>query len=67
MPEPVLLVDPPVVDVDDYVRRGGGAGLARARSLGPGGTIQEVLLSGLRGRGSSPSMTWSRPVSSPNR
>jgi NADH-quinone oxidoreductase subunit F len=51
MPEPVLLVDPPVVDVDDHVRRGGGAGLARARSLGPGGTIQEVLLSGLRGRG----------------
>ncbi len=51
MPEPVLLADPPIADVDDYVARGGGAGLTRARSLGPGGTIQEVILSGLRGRG----------------
>jgi NADH:ubiquinone oxidoreductase subunit F (NADH-binding) len=51
MPAPVLLVDPPVADVDDYLARGGGGGLRRARELGPGGTIQEVLLSGLRGRG----------------
>jgi NADH:ubiquinone oxidoreductase subunit F (NADH-binding) len=51
MPEPVLLVDPPVADLDDHLARGGGAGLARARSLGPGATIQEVILSGLRGRG----------------
>ena len=29
----------------------GAAGLARALELGPGGTIQEVSLSGLRGRG----------------
>src|SRR5262245_50099579 len=48
---PVLLADPPVADLDDHLARGGGAGLARARSLGPGGTIQEVILSGLRGRG----------------
>ena len=47
----MLLVDPPVVDLDDHLARGGGAGLARARSLGPGATIQEVILSGLRGRG----------------
>ena len=48
---PVLLADPPVADLDDHLARGGGAGLARARGLGPGGTIQEVILSGLRGRG----------------
>jgi NADH-quinone oxidoreductase subunit F len=46
-----LLADPPVTDVTDYLGRGGGQGLERARNLGPGGTIQEVLLSGLRGRG----------------
>jgi NADH-quinone oxidoreductase subunit F len=50
--ERVLLADPPVADVADYTgRRGGGEALARARALGPGGTIQEVTLSGLRGRG----------------
>ena len=46
-----LLADPPVTDVTDYRGRGGGRGLERARSLGPGATIQEVILSGLRGRG----------------
>ncbi|HEX9993942.1 MAG TPA: NADH-ubiquinone oxidoreductase-F iron-sulfur binding region domain-containing protein [Acidimicrobiales bacterium] len=41
-----------MTSVTDYVeQRGGGRGLARARALGPGGTIQEVALSGLRGRG----------------
>jgi NADH-quinone oxidoreductase subunit F len=49
--EPVLLVDPPVADLDDFLARGGGAGLDRALGLGPGATIQEVILSGLRGRG----------------
>ena len=48
---PTLLSDPPVTDVTEYAARGGGAGLRRARALGPGGTIQEVILSGLRGRG----------------
>jgi NADH:ubiquinone oxidoreductase subunit F (NADH-binding) len=51
MAEPVLLVDPPVADLADHLDRGGGAGLERARNLGPGATIQEVILSGLRGRG----------------
>ncbi|HYZ98632.1 MAG TPA: NADH-ubiquinone oxidoreductase-F iron-sulfur binding region domain-containing protein [Acidimicrobiales bacterium] len=51
MQDAVLLVDPPVTDVTDYLDRGGGAGFWRALSLGPGGTIQEVILSGLRGRG----------------
>ncbi|HEX2192452.1 MAG TPA: hypothetical protein VHH09_04605, partial [Acidimicrobiales bacterium] len=46
-----LLADPPVTNVTDYLGIGGGQGLERARSLGPGGTIQEVILSGLRGRG----------------
>ncbi len=48
---PVLLADPPVADLDDYRSRGGLDGLRRARELGPGATIQEVILSGLRGRG----------------
>jgi NADH:ubiquinone oxidoreductase subunit F (NADH-binding) len=48
---PDLLPSVAVTDVTEYRDRGGGAGIRRARSLGPGGTIQEVLLSGLRGRG----------------
>ena len=51
MQVPVLLVNPPVTNVTDYLDRGGGEGLRRAQRLGPGGTIQEVILSGLRGRG----------------
>jgi formate dehydrogenase iron-sulfur subunit len=35
----------------DYRAHGGWRGLERARSLGPAGTIEEVLKSGLRGRG----------------
>ena len=51
MQDAVLLADPPVTDVTDYFARGGGVGFQRALSLGAGGTIQEVILSGLRGRG----------------
>jgi NADH:ubiquinone oxidoreductase subunit F (NADH-binding) len=51
MQDAVLLADPPVTDVTDYFARGGGVGFQRALSLGRGGTIQEVILSGLRGRG----------------
>ena len=40
-----------MTDVTEYRDQGGGAGIRRAQGLGPGGTIQEVLLSGLRGRG----------------
>src|SRR6516162_895390 len=46
-----LLSDPPVTSLDDYRGRGGGQGLARARQLGPSQVIEEVTLSGLRGRG----------------
>lgn len=48
---PAVLSDPPVTDVTDYRERGGGAGYRRAVGLGSGGTIQELVLSGLRGRG----------------
>ena len=51
MQVPVLLADPPVTDVTDYLEQRGGQGYRRAVALGPGGTIQEVILSGLRGRG----------------
>jgi NADH-quinone oxidoreductase subunit F len=51
MQVPVLLPDPPVTDVTNYLDGGGGEGYRRAVGLGPGGTIQEVILSGLRGRG----------------
>jgi NADH:ubiquinone oxidoreductase subunit F (NADH-binding) len=51
MQVPVLLSDPPVTDVTAYLERGGGQGYRRALALGPGATIQELILSGLRGRG----------------
>ena len=37
--------------MDEYRAFGGGLGLARAQELGPEQTIQEISLSGLRGRG----------------
>ncbi len=43
------VVDP--LSLDDYRRQGGLAGLTRALSLGPKATVEEVLASGLRGRG----------------
>ncbi len=50
--EPVLLPDEPVTSLQAYVsRRRGGQAFARATSLGPGATIKEISLSGLRGRG----------------
>ncbi|HEX3541907.1 MAG TPA: NADH-ubiquinone oxidoreductase-F iron-sulfur binding region domain-containing protein [Acidimicrobiales bacterium] len=49
--EPFLLPPSPLSSVDDYRAFGGGRGLARARELGPEQTIQEIQLSGLRGRG----------------
>ena len=51
MDSPLLLADPPVADLADHQARGGLTGLQRALELGPGATIQEVILSGLRGRG----------------
>ncbi len=45
----VGIVDP--VSAQDYVTHGGYAGLARALELGGTGTIDEVKVSGLRGRG----------------
>jgi NADH-quinone oxidoreductase subunit F len=49
--EPFLLPVSPLSSVDDYRAFGGGRGLARAQELGPEQTIQEISLSGLRGRG----------------
>ena len=46
-----LLPDAPILAIDEYVRAGGGAGLAAARALGPEGTIDEISAAGLRGRG----------------
>jgi NADH-quinone oxidoreductase subunit F len=46
-----VLPGAPLLDVEQYLRRGGGAGLRRARSLGPGGVIAELLRARLRGRG----------------
>ena len=50
--EPVLLPAEAVTSIADYIEaRRGGQAISRARSLGPGGTVKEVSLSGLRGRG----------------
>jgi len=43
------IIDP--LSLEDYRAQGGYRGLARALSLGPEATIEEVLQSGLRGRG----------------
>ena len=43
------VVDP--LSLEDYRAHGGGKGLDRALSLGPEATVEEVVLSGLRGRG----------------
>ncbi len=51
MTDGFLLPQAPVADLDDYLAQGGGAGLARAGELGPYQVIEEVNLSGLRGRG----------------
>lgn len=48
---PYLLPAEPIESVDAYLAAGGGAGLAAARTLGPDGTLDEVLAAGLRGRG----------------
>ena len=39
------------LSLDDYGRHGGLRGLERALALGPKATVEEVLASGLRGRG----------------
>lgn len=51
MTEGFLLTDPPVASLDDYLTQGGGEGLARAGELGADQIVEEVNLSGLRGRG----------------
>ena len=51
MDQPFLLPPDPVTSVTSYREQGGGEALTRARELGPGATIKEVNLSGLRGRG----------------
>jgi formate dehydrogenase iron-sulfur subunit len=42
-------IDP--IDLDDYLAHGGGAGLRRALSMSPTEIVQQVIDSGLRGRG----------------
>jgi NADH:ubiquinone oxidoreductase subunit F (NADH-binding) len=46
-----LLPDQPIASMDDYLQRGGGAGIARAVELGPRAVLDELDRSGLRGRG----------------
>src|SRR6266498_3439273 len=47
----VLWPDEPIIDLDEYLRAGGGEGLRAAMALGSSGTIDEITASGLRGRG----------------
>jgi NADH:ubiquinone oxidoreductase, NADH-binding (51 kD) subunit len=46
-----VLDELPVATLDSYVRIGGGLGLDAARRLGPEATIDEIVVSGVRGRG----------------
>ncbi|MDZ7732613.1 MAG: NADH-ubiquinone oxidoreductase-F iron-sulfur binding region domain-containing protein [Acidimicrobiia bacterium] len=46
------ILDPaPLESLEEYRREAGGVGLASARRLGPGATIEDVTAAGLRGRG----------------
>ncbi|MDP9073348.1 MAG: SLBB domain-containing protein [Actinomycetota bacterium] len=49
--EPFLLPAAPLTSVADYLAFGGGQGVARVAELGAEQIIEEILLSGLRGRG----------------
>ncbi|NNK91534.1 MAG: hypothetical protein HKO87_03800, partial [Acidimicrobiia bacterium] len=51
MAKRILLPDEPITDLAAYRDIGGGAGIERARSLGPGAVVAEIRESGLRGRG----------------
>jgi NADH-quinone oxidoreductase subunit F len=46
-----VLPPEPVESLDEFLERGGGEAFARARALGPDGTLEELDRSGLRGRG----------------
>jgi NADH:ubiquinone oxidoreductase subunit F (NADH-binding) len=46
-----LLPAEPYATLDAYLAEGGGTGLTRARAIGPGATIDEIGLAGIRGRG----------------
>ncbi len=46
-----VLPDQPIDTVEDYLSHGGGAGLDAARRLGPEAVVEEIIASGLRGRG----------------
>jgi formate dehydrogenase iron-sulfur subunit len=55
MPGPLgttfVLPEQPIETVEDYLSHGGGVGLDAARRLGPEALVEEVIASGLRGRG----------------
>ncbi|MFT5201130.1 MAG: NADH-quinone oxidoreductase subunit F [Candidatus Aldehydirespiratoraceae bacterium] len=46
-----LLNGPPVTSLDAYIERGGGRAISIAKELGVAGVLDEVTISGLRGRG----------------
>jgi len=46
-----VLYPHPIADLDEYLARGGGQGLETARKVEPAALVDEVLASGLRGRG----------------
>ena len=46
-----LLPERPVENLDEFLVAGGGEGLAAARKLGPQAVVDEIVASGLRGRG----------------
>ena len=55
MPGPLgttfVLPEQPIETVEDYLSSGGGVGLDAARRLGPEALVEELIASGLRGRG----------------
>jgi len=59
-PVSVLLPAEPITSVDQYLAQGGGEGVRAARALGPDATIEEIVASGLRGRGGAGFPTGSK-------
>jgi NADH-quinone oxidoreductase subunit F len=47
----VVLPQAPITTLEEYLAAGGGEALRAARALGPEATVEEIVASGLRGRG----------------
>ncbi len=52
-----VLYPSPILSLEEYVARGGGQGIAAARKMEPPAIVEQVLASGLKGRGGAGFLT----------